>query len=190
MRPRLRIASLVFAIAGITNSATAAVTYTYIGAELGLNSIALFTPTDRVTGFITLKEAPSTGNFIAPDMLNYDFQLGGMHLSKVQGAGAAAYLQVSPSGFFTSWSFVIGNYSQTPTSAALIEIWANSADLAPGGDRIVANYHGSLVLAAVTQPGQWTLQASAVPEPSSVALLSCGLLLSRMRRRSVVRWFS
>lgn len=158
---------------GITASAN--VRYEYSGRAVGPNAVALFTPTDTVTGYFVVSGVPQTGNYFSSDFLDYGIQIAGLWLNKTSGAEASAYLQFTNTGQLISWSFVVGNYTQPKVDPSLVEVWANSPDLPPSGDRITVYYQGRNQLGAATEAGNWIVQASPIPEPAPSLLLVLGL---------------
>jgi hypothetical protein len=158
----------------------AAVTYTYQGT-LSSSVAAPLESGDSVTGSVTFAESIVTGVFAATDFLDYSFQVAGFQLSREDGSDVSARLEVNGEGMITSWSFVIGDY-EPAASPRLIEIWTNSADLSPPGERItMANSSGVSILASVAPSGTWTLVP--IPEPASTILLAISSAALFVRRR-------
>ena len=172
-----------------TTTAWADVRYNYTGQPVGSNALSIFSPTDKVTGYFVLPGSPASGSFSTPDFSNFAFQIGSLGLSKQQGASVGATLAFDANGNLTQWSFVIGQYTTPNTDPALVEVWANSANFQPAGDRITVYYQGTDSLGAVTAPGTWQIQASAVPEPAISSSLLVGLLVAftAARRRRILQ---
>lgn len=156
--------------------AQAEIRYDYSGGALTSYLPSLFAPTDRVTAYFTLVAPAASGDFTAADFTDYGFSIGGLTLSRAQGADAGAHLEFAADGAITSWSFVVGDYTPPYADPSAVELWTNSPDLAPAGDRVVAYTGGATVLAAYAAvPGTWTL--TAVPEPATAGLFLCGALI-------------
>ena len=170
----------------ISSLAIANVRYEYTGSPVGQNSIQLFSPTDSVKSFFVLAASPVSGNFTASDFLDFGTQIGTLGIGKQTGADVGAYLEFDPNGNLSNWSFVVGNYTLPTQDPSLIEVWSNSANLAPSGDRVTVFDQGRSQLGAIATPGQWIITTSPIPESTSFALVSIGLLalIIRIRRRA------
>lgn len=144
----------------------ASVRYDYTGLPVGAHAIDLFSPADLVTGYFVLAEPKPSGNFSATDFLDYQVQVGSLSLRKAQGADAGAHLVFDEKSQLVSWSFVVGKYTAPAVDPSLIEVWSNSGDLSPAGDRITVYQGSRSQLGAVGLPGSWVL-SSPVPEPNS-----------------------
>lgn len=166
--------------------AIASVRYDYKGVPVGTNSINLFSPSDLVTGYFVLAYRKLSGNFAATDFLDYDMQIGLLSLGKAEGADVGAHFVFDRRNNLISWSLVVGKYGAPSYDPSLIEVWSNSSDLLPSGDRINVYQGGRSQLGAVSLPGTWVL-ASPVPELNSGVLVLLGatvLGLWLLRRRT------
>ena len=160
----------------VGSSAVADIRYEYTGSQVGQTAIQLFSPTDSVKSFFVLAASPVSGNFSASDFLDFGTHIGTLAIGKQTGADVGAHLEFEPDGKLSSWSFVVGNYASPTQDPSLIEVWSNSANLAPSGDRVSVFYQGRSQLGAIAIAGQWNIATSAVPEPANGALISIGLL--------------
>lgn len=178
----------VLAILGLVagNSAFADVRYEYTGSQVGLNAISVFSPTDFVQSYFVLATPPISGNFDAADFVDFGTSIGSFAIGKQSGADIGAHFEFALDGTLTSWSFVIDTYSTPTQEPSLVEVWSNSVDLAPSGDRVIAFYEGRNQLGATATEGQWNDVTSVVPEPETIALFSIGLisLLAGTRRQA------
>ena len=171
----------------VGTSAIADVRYEYSGLQIGPNAIQVLSPTDFVQSYFVLADLPTSGDFAATDFLDFGTQIGDFAIGKKTGADVGAHLEFASDGSLISWSFVVGNYSTPTQDPSLIEVWSNSADLPPGGDRVSVFYQGRSQLAAIAPAGQWNIAAPAVPEPATTVLLSFGLLVFVARMGQAAR---
>lgn len=181
---KIVVVALPLAVCLVPSVANADVRYSYTGQLVGTNALPLFSPTDRITGYVVLSRPALSGSFTTADFSDFAFQIGTLGLSKQQGASVSASFTFDANHNVTQWSFVIGQYSTPSTDPALVEIWTNSANYPPGEDRVTVYDQGTDELGAVAAPGSWQMEASPVPEPTSKWTMSLGLLAAFMLSRS------
>ena len=160
----------------IAASAVADSKYEYIGIGVGSNAVSIFISTDKVESFFVLSQAPIYGNYGATDFLDYGTKIGTLVLDKTMGADIGAHFEIGPNGQIVSWSFVISKYSSPSADPALLEVWSNSSDLAPAGDRITIYDQGSSILGATSPSGSWKEVQAPIPEPSTILCMALGLV--------------
>ena len=169
----------------VATSAVADNKYEYTGIGVDSNAVAIFLPTDKVESFFVLSHAPISGNYGAADFLDYGTKIGSLVLGKTMGADIGAHFEIGQNGQIVSWSFVIGKYSRPSADPALLEVWSNSSDLAPAGDRIIIYDQGSSILGATSSPGSWKEVQAPIPEPSTILYMALGLVFLMRRSRRV-----
>ena len=150
--------------------------YEYTGTGVGSNAVSIFLPTDKVESFFVLSHSLVSGNYGATHFLDYGTKIGSLVLGKTTGADIGAHFETGRNGQVISWSFVIGKYSSPSADPALVEVWSNSSDLAPAGDRITIYDQGSRILGATSSPGIWKEVQAPIPEPSTILYMALGFV--------------
>ncbi|MHB9078476.1 MAG: PEP-CTERM sorting domain-containing protein [Pirellulaceae bacterium] len=156
---RLLAAAGVFVV---SNVGFGALIFTYTGAPLINEYGEYFGPDDFVSGFVKFDTEPA-GSFSADNVVDFEFSAGSLTIASPAYGIVQANFDFASPDIIDSWIFWIGNVtgSQIYTRGSLFT--------QDGRDEAVSN-RGDLALSL--GQGTWT----AVPEPSSLVLLSLGMI--------------
>ena len=167
---------------GTQGNALAGVIYTYTGNDFSWASYCgSYTDTDQITGSITFASAlpdnlELTSNI--PTIVSFDFDDGVRTITDESTTGDNEFMFVTDaSGNIVQWNVQVNDAN------GYIESENNSSDLDGPYDQAV--YYGEGLGVNSDDPGTWTGETSAAPEPATLALLGsalAGLGLFRRRR--------
>lgn len=179
----IKLGSAIFGLvmAGMIGSARADAIYQYVGNDFTFGD-GPYTTTDAVTGTITLSAALADNlSDAAATPLSFSFSDGVQTISSTNASGSSFTLSTNANGQITGWFISLAIPSPSNVGPVVNSIVSNST-AGDNGDMyecLVTGQTGCTFAAFYeglndNLPGTWTELASAVPEPSTWAMMLLG----------------
>ena len=180
MKPHTLLPAGLFSLLLVPTAASADTVYTYTGNNFNVVHGSDFTTSDRVSGYFVLPTpVPANSGFSDPPANTpiYNFTNGVETLTNQTAQDATFQFSTDAQGNISQWFILIDStHGSLATSnyGADISLDEDNGTYDPTGGGTSANLQYGQIDA---DPGTWTTSTSApTPEPSSLLLLSTGLL--------------
>ncbi|CAD72338.1 MAG TPA: PEP-CTERM sorting domain-containing protein [Rhodopirellula baltica] len=174
----LKQVSLLILLSLSSNFCEAAVVATYSGTDFGTATFP-FTSNDSISGSATFANLGDS----TPTQINLEVTLN-------EGPGFQIVDTSGLTGLFVWTGTSITSWNVTLLDDVIGGVGLEQLDIDSVAGDVAAVDDGAAGFAVATTTGLWAVQATAVPEPSSITLLASGLVLLVVRRvRGLeVRW--